>query len=179
MTTTSRRLILSVALGLSAHAALAGSAAGPSADELKARILQRLAPEMEERPGFCFRFSYSFEGCTFITRQTYCKAPPPRTADDWSESVSWVPLQIIDPDRVNIGQNGVYLFAAGDRKVLEVRERWLGAVAAGRPSERTSAGEFHYYFPRRRDEREVLAQEFRELVRLCGGTPAEIVESQR
>lgn len=100
MTTNSRRLVLTVALGLSAHAALAGGgAAVPSADELKAQILQHLAPEMEEPPGLRFRFSYSFEGCTFITRQAYREAPPPRSGDDWSESVSRVPLQVIDPDR--------------------------------------------------------------------------------
>lgn len=85
--------------------------------------------------------------------------------------MSWVPLQIVDPDRVGSGPNDVYLFAAGNRKAFEVRERWSGAVAENRPFEKTSFGEFHAYFARSRDELEALAQEFRELARLCGGTP--------
>ena len=139
-------------------------------EELKTQILGHLAPEMEERAGFCFRFSYSFEACELVTKQTYCAAPPPRTADDWSESVSRIPLQAINPDRVMIGPNNVYLFAAGDQRILPVRQRWLGVVAEGRPLEVRSLGEFHAYFARSRDEREELAEKFRRLVLLCGGS---------
>jgi hypothetical protein len=155
--------------GLLLHASLAAAGSERAAAELEARILRRLAPtKLDGGPDFCFRFSYAFEDCELVTRQTWCMAPPPKIDEDWSESVSRAPLGSLDPERIRMS-DPMYLYAAGDRDAIENRERWSGEVGEGRPLERLAFGHFHAYWVRSEEDHEPLKRELQQLIRLCGG----------